>query len=269
MQSNIKLATRLENWLEAALGSNNFCELKLVTGDIKLSIKSGRLGLTYVDRTSDNFQRMINRATLGNALHQAMVLNDAIRLFEEAEIIQQKREPEYPHLYSLYGFRYCDLLLDLSKNSEVLERFNEFRKWRQHSDHLLRIASEHLVGGRVYLQMNNWQKAIYWLDIAVSDLRSAGHIWMLPFGLLSRASCFRHMHNFSAAKLDLKEVFDISERSKMRLHLSDYHLESARLWLSEDMVDKARKHMQAATELIKATGYIRRLSELKELQGQA
>jgi len=268
MQGNVKLAVRLQNWLEAALGSNNFCELKLVTGDIKASIESGRLGLTYVDRTNDYFQRTINRATLGNALHQAMVIDDAIRLFEEAELIQQKHEPEYPHLYSLYGFRYCDLLLDLNRNSEVLERFEEFRKWRQPSDHLLRIASEHLVGGRVYLQMNNWQEAIYWLDIAVSDLRSAGHIWMLPFGLISRASCFRHMRSFSAAKLDLEEVFEIFARSKMRLHLSDYHLESARLWLAEEMVDKARKSIQAATDLIKATGYIRRLSQLKELQRQ-
>lgn len=268
MQGNIKLAAQQENWLEAALGANNFCELKLATGDIKLSIDSGRLGVTYVDRTSDNFQRMVNRATLANALHQAMRINDAIQLFEEAELIQQKHEPEYPHLYSLYGFRCCDLLLEQNKNLEVLERFNEFCRWRQHSDHLLRVASENLVGGRVYLQMKRWQQAIHWLDIAVSDLRIAGHLWMLPCGLLSRASCFRHMQSFSAAHLDLEEVFDIAERSEMRLHLTDYHLESARLALSENKGDKARGHTQVAAELITAAGYIRRLPELKALQGQ-
>lgn len=266
MQGNIKLAIRLENWLEAALGSNNYCELKLVTGDIKASIESGRLGLTYVDRTNDDFQRTINRATFGNALHQAMAIDDAIRLFEEAELIQQKREPEYPRLYSLYGFRYCELLLDLNRISEVLERFEEFLKWRRPTDHLLRIASEHLVGGRAYLNMNNWTEAIYWLNIAVSDLRSAGHIWMLPFGVLSRASCFRNMQDYSAARLDLEEVFDISKQSKMRLHLSEYHLESAKLWLAEGMFDNARRNIKAATDLIESTGYIRLLSQLKELQ---
>jgi hypothetical protein len=81
------------------------------------------------------FQRMGNRTTFADALHQAGHVDDrrmgtlarpvlvgqsrtgksahppARRLFEEAEALQAESQPGYPLLYSLRGFRYCDLLL--------------------------------------------------------------------------------------------------------------------------------------------------------------
>ena len=36
--------------------------------------------------------------------------------------MQQKSQPEYPFLYSLQGFQYCELLLSLGRYREVLER---------------------------------------------------------------------------------------------------------------------------------------------------
>ena len=50
----------------------------------------------------------------------------------------------------------------------------------------------------------------------------------------------------------------------MRLHLTDYHLESARLALAEHDQPTAREHVEAASKLIEETGYNRRLDELKE-----
>lgn len=54
----------------------------------------------------------------------------------------------------------------------------------------------------------------------------------------------------------------------MLLHLTDYHLESARLALAEGHNESAaRGHIDAAAKLIEAIGYKRRLPELEELRG--
>ena len=51
----------------------------------------------------------------------------------------------------------------------------------------------------------------------------------------------------------------------MRLHLTDYHLESARLALALHDATQARAHYDAARKLIDETGYHRRDGELQEL----
>ena len=51
------------------------------------------------------------RTTHADALHQAGRRAEAETRFREAEQMQAERQPDYPLLYSLRGFRYCDLLL--------------------------------------------------------------------------------------------------------------------------------------------------------------
>jgi hypothetical protein len=52
----------------------------------------------------------------------------------------------------------------------------------------------------------------------------------------------------------------------MRLHLTDYHLETARLRLAQSRPNDARPHIAEAARLIAETGYHRRDRELVELQ---
>ena len=65
---------------------------------------------------------MGNRTTWADALHQAGEAARAQALFEEAEALQAERQPQYPRLYSLQGYRYCDLLLAQGRAAEVRER---------------------------------------------------------------------------------------------------------------------------------------------------
>ncbi|WP_308874386.1 hypothetical protein [Thiothrix subterranea] len=80
----------------------------------------------------------------------------------------------------------------------------------------------------------------------------------------------------------MQEVFDIADGSGMRLHLTDYHLEMARLLVAEEKEGNRRLPLQAdvgatggrplqyhiaeAARLITETGYHRRDAELAELQ---
>ncbi|QOJ20875.1 MAG: hypothetical protein HRU77_09315 [Gammaproteobacteria bacterium] len=145
---------------------------------------------------------------------------------------------------------------------------------------LLDVALDRLTLGRAYLQQGNFSEASQWLNQAVNDLYKEGSQDDLPRGLLARAALLRDIRNpnrdFARARQDLQEVYDIAEPSGMRLHLTDYHLEMARLLLAEreDSVGSfsgngmhtIQEHAAQAAKLIEETGYKRRLPELQELQ---
>ena len=62
-------------------------------------------------------------------------------------------------------------------------------------------------------------------------------------------------------------MFEIADRSGMRLFLTDYHLEMARLLRAENKSEnEVQIHIEEAARLIKETGYYRRDAELAELQ---
>jgi hypothetical protein len=48
---------------------------------------------------------------LANAPHQQGERGPALGCFREAETMQAEHQPQYPQIYSLPGYRYCDLLL--------------------------------------------------------------------------------------------------------------------------------------------------------------
>ena len=309
MQANVEMSVQQENWIEAAKGASNLSELQLTLGDLAAAVSSAAQSVAYADKSEDWAERMTNRITHADALHQAGQAALARELFQAAEALQQERQPDYPRLYSVRGFRYCDLLLAQggdgdSKSAAVLERAEQTLAWaKQNKLSLLTIALDQLTLGWAYLQQlllpstsgrgaggeglipRSLSEAEGWLEQAVAGLRAAGRQDHLPRGYLARAALFRHTRDFARARQDLQEVFDIAEPSGMRLHLTDYHLEMARLLVAEGKAEEGvcntplqgmdvgaycirllQFHIAAAARLITATGYHRRDAELAELQ---
>ncbi|AUB80394.1 hypothetical protein [Candidatus Thiodictyon syntrophicum] len=56
-------------------------------------------------------ERIGQRTNLANALQQQGERGPALGCFREAETMQTEHQPQYPQIYSLPGYRYCDLLL--------------------------------------------------------------------------------------------------------------------------------------------------------------
>src|SRR6185295_8325663 len=111
MRAGIEGAVRLEDWKNAAIYASNLSELELTLGDVPGAVGDAERSVTFADQSGDAFLRMGLRTTHADALHQAGRRAEALALFREAEGMQAEWQPEYPRLYSLQGFRYCDLLL--------------------------------------------------------------------------------------------------------------------------------------------------------------
>lgn len=86
--------------------------------------------IIFADRSGDGFEMECDRTSHADALHQAGKTQTAENLFREAETMQKKRQPEYPYLYSLQGFQFCDLLLfSIGNYQAVLERTRTTIEW--------------------------------------------------------------------------------------------------------------------------------------------
>jgi len=85
----------------------------LTLGEVAGAVRDAEQSLAYADRSGDaDWQNYIRtRTTHADALHQAGHRAEAEARFREAEKMQAKGQPDYPLMYSMAGFRYCELLL--------------------------------------------------------------------------------------------------------------------------------------------------------------
>ena len=272
MQAGEDMSAEQEDWKGAAVDASNLSQLQLTLGEVAAAVASAERSVDHADRSEDLFLRMAFRTTHANALHQYGEQNAALELFQEAEELQKQLQPQYPQLYSLPGFQYCDLLLALGQIQQVLERAQQTLAWvKQAGAPLLTIALNHLSLGRAHLQQQRLPAAQQHLDQAVDGLRAAGYQDYLARGLLARAELYCQQGDYGKAEKDLQEVFEIADRSEMQLHLCDYHLATAKLLQTRTDQDQNQPaithHLQTAQQIIHQTHYHRHLPELSGYAG--
>ncbi|MDH5299715.1 MAG: hypothetical protein OEV91_11930, partial [Desulfobulbaceae bacterium] len=272
MQTGFKAAITNNDWSNAARAAGNLSRIHSALGDLPQADIIAHEGVKLADRSKSSNERRDNRIILATVLLQKGQFAKATNLFSKAEAMQRIKMPQRL-LFSVQGYNYCDLLLIQGKAEEVLVRTKQSLQMTTLYQAPLFIGLDHLNLGRSFLMLaeeekaNNVTEAAHHLNEAVDRLRQAGQIDFLPLALLAQAQLHRFTGEFDKAQQDLEEVFEIAE-PEMRLHLTDYHLESARLALAMGDPANAQPHYLAAKDLISATGYHRRDKELADIRKQ-
>jgi tetratricopeptide (TPR) repeat protein len=289
MQAGLAADLRREDWKSASADTGNLSELTLTLGEVSRAVEYGAQSVELADRSGDAFQRIGKRAKWADALHQAGRREESAAAFREAEALQSEWQPQYPRLFSLRGYQYCDLLLGRGEPEtgwsaeeaerfrqacrEVVERAKEAMQVAESNHWLLDIALNYLSLGRAHLGLAQGMaesgeeraaglaQAAEHLEHAVAGLRRAGQEDDLPRGLLARAALRRVLGDVAGTRADLTEAQEIAERGRMRLHACDAHLEWARLCRALGDGDGEKKHRAQARALVEATGYERRRAE--------
>ena len=117
MRAGLEMSVTQNDWESASVRAGNLSELELTLGEVAAAVKHAEQSVAYADRNGDPFQRMINRTILACTLCEAGRRVQAEARFREAEAMQAKFQPQYPLLYAVQGFRYCDLLLLAAERS--------------------------------------------------------------------------------------------------------------------------------------------------------
>jgi hypothetical protein len=295
MQASLEMDIDRGDWKGAASSAVNLSKLALTQGEVPAAVVAGEQAVRFADQGKDAFLQMASRTTLANALHQAGRRDESRRLFEDAESRQAAERPEYPRLYSLRGFHYCDLLLSraeraawqmclfappaaetpqdsffvidkpddvpitsIAASEAVSERAAYALKIAERNHWLLDIALDHLTFARATLYAFPFHSfARGQVNAAVEGLRAAGAMHELPRGLLTRAWARCLSGDEAGCRADLDEAWEIAERGPMPLFQADIQLTRARLFRDRAALEEARR-------LIRKHGYHRRDGELAD-----
>ena len=295
---------RLQNWQAAAGTGTTLNAATLALGHIGAAVSDAECFVAIADRGGDDYLKMYGRPALGNALLHAGQFGEAERRFREAEEMQRLGQPQFPFLYWLQGFQYCDLLLASAERAawrrmlsagpasredagapadpsaleaclKVVERATQTLNW----------ALTELKNGPLYPALDRltlFRAAFYPavlegaaidnttfnIDEAVAGLRSAGRQETIPIGLLGRAWLRALSGDMHGAQTDLDEAWEIAERGPMQLHIADIHLHRARLFFRETSYPwkSPRLDLASARELVERCGYWRRKDELEDAE---
>lgn len=277
MRRSLYLAIEDKVMSEVASSASTLSEIFLALGDITNAMEHSIVAVDSASQTDDALMQIDTKVEMANILFQAGSFYKAEVLFRTEEESLKECRPELPILYSISGYQYCDLLLFAVNGDGCLEKIQKVIK---RSLFMIDVGKGREAGldislGKLSLAKSYMQYPSF-LDLAqehiresIEGLRGFDDQEMLNHGLLTRAAFFRLTGDFTKTQQDLDEVYEIAEPSGMRLHLTDYHLESARLGFAADWpIEKIKTHIQQADDLIQATGYHRRDRELKELKEQ-
>ena len=117
MRAALEMSVQQKAWHNAAISASNLSALELALGDVPAAEAMAVQSVTFADRGGNAGQRMSNRTTHADVLHQAGRLEPSRPRFAEAETMQADDHTGYPLLSSLWGYRYCDLLLGAAERA--------------------------------------------------------------------------------------------------------------------------------------------------------
>jgi tetratricopeptide (TPR) repeat protein len=243
-----RITEEAKQWSNAARATSNLSDVELISGEITAAVASAERSISHADLAGDQFEMITAREILANALHFFGKKDEAMLLFRETERRQKRMQPQYPLLYSLGGYYYCDLLITKINFAAAHDHAKKTLKWGGHLYSALSRALDHLTLGRTHLSfaLEGAGKALpisrittdvfaarTEIELAVEDLRLSGTNDYTPRALLARATFRRTTGDWNVVVRDLDEAEEIAEPGPMRLYLCDTALERARLSLAK------------------------------------
>nr|VFK08253.1 MAG: hypothetical protein BECKLPF1236A_GA0070988_1001511 [Candidatus Kentron sp. LPFa]VFK24083.1 MAG: hypothetical protein BECKLPF1236C_GA0070990_1001013 [Candidatus Kentron sp. LPFa] len=92
----LEMLLKQADWENAAKNANNLSDLELLLGRIAATIADAEQSVTHAERSEEAFERLSNRTTQADALHQAGEAQAARALFIDAEAIPGRRPTPNP-----------------------------------------------------------------------------------------------------------------------------------------------------------------------------
>jgi hypothetical protein len=128
MSASLDAAKVQKNFTDASREACNLSELLLLLGDVQGAIKFAKISVEFLRCLKPSFSCLASFSVHAYALAQEGSEKSIIQsecLYQAAEAIQKRLEPNITSLYSLWGFRYCSLLLLRGDLKAVSSRAND------------------------------------------------------------------------------------------------------------------------------------------------
>ena len=149
--AGLRIAEDTRNWGDGAQFASNLSETELLVGNVCAAVAAAENSVELADRTGEAFRMLYCRTTLAETLHAGGERDRAESLFVDAERRQRKWRRNEPLLYSMQGYRYCDLLLARGRASEAYDRARQAVDVAHRNSWMLDAGLDTLILGRAGL----------------------------------------------------------------------------------------------------------------------
>jgi tetratricopeptide (TPR) repeat protein len=207
----------------ASKTAGNLSESWLFCGKIAESLNYARKSVEFSEKT-DNFGRYSKLTTLGDVLHYTGSFAEALEAFKRAQALKLENRPDEPFLESIWGYRYCDLLLSMGEFEVVRHRALSQLEGSKANEISYDVALAQLALGRACSGLGDSELAIRSLDDSVERLRSLGNQAMLAKALLARCRHWRLSNRLREAARDLRDCRKTCQFGGISLLLSNCDL---------------------------------------------
>lgn len=168
-------------WENAATVAHNLSELEVSLGRLEPAYAYAKDAVEFADRSDTKFEQVNARAIAADALFQAGEIERARKLFEIAETLQCENNPEKGILNSIWGFRYCNLIISPIERAVWKQQFIDYNSRLTQSQR--RISSDKVTKERNRLP---WQM-VDLLNVVERRVRTTLNVDSNNVVLLSKA----------------------------------------------------------------------------------
>jgi tetratricopeptide (TPR) repeat protein len=257
-----------EDWKNASKNASNLSELALVLGRIEEALAHATASVALARRSDDIGQVIYCLTTLADAQHQAGMTREAQSNFEEAERIHveriARRGHRMPVLYRIPGIRYAEFLLTKGDFGQIAARVEYLTSAGPD------ISDEETAYGILVvadaLRLSQPVDALRFTDEALTRLRRAASEIYLPRAHLVRARARSRLGDHDPALVDVDRALVIARRNNANLFVIDAQIERSRIELDRGNRDVARAGLEAAKGAIEKLGYLRRMSDIADVE---
>ena len=295
-----KLATDTYSFSEDSVNSTisilNLSKAQLILGEVKLSVASAEKSVFFAKKTNSVIWKVFAYSSYANSLIKSGDFSQASEVLRKARWVCLLRFWDIPQItFGRQGYPYYENLFTKYEFEKIIYLAMRAITLAQKGNRCAEIGNYQLIVGKAYFCQKSIEQAAFFINQAVANLRASATLDELSNGLIVLATLLRAENRVIDAFQGLQEAYEIAEPSGMRLHLTDYHLEMARLILAveadptqypEATPDREQRilpfadqeepgiltlqsHITEADRLINETGYHRRDAELAELKQRA
>jgi tetratricopeptide (TPR) repeat protein len=262
------------SWFEAAATSGPLISMLIAAGRLRDARQKWNSIQKSVEMADNEVLKAVSTSIGAYLSFLEGDLEEAAILFDDAEIVLKKGEPDCELACPTISAYYCKYLLDTGETERALERALltlEWRKanaWQVAVDTTSLYATDLLVLGLIYLKLNDLKNASHYLNKQVGLFKAANEWLYLPNGLIGRAKLHKASNDYASAEQDLVEAVSIARNTGARFSEWEAKIARAELALNSGNIVLGRSCFQRAVEIEGMESYIYHSAILKSLKVQ-
>ena len=263
-----------ENWFEAAVTSGPLISMLIAAGRLRDAREEWNNVQESVKAAGNELLRSVSNSIGAYLSFLEGDLGEAARLFEEAEEVLNKGEPDCELACPTISSYYCKYLLDTGETEKALERalltleWRKAKAWQVAVDTSSLYATDLLILGLIYLKLGDLKNAAHYLNKQVEIFKAASEWLYLPSGLIGRARLHIANQDYALAEQDLNEALSIAGNTGALLSTWEANIVFAELAQKSGELELGQSYFQRAMVVEGMESYGYHFAQLKSLKTQ-